>query len=125
VASFVGTLNVLDGLVTDSAAGSFTIDGQPVSTIRPIQQRAQDQIKIAIRPEMISTKSDSPDHNQINATVDHVTFLGAIVRIQVKMAENRLFFDTFNNPNLVPPRPGDPVTLYFPREACLVLGPKN
>jgi putative spermidine/putrescine transport system ATP-binding protein len=121
VASFVGTLNVMQAVVTDSANGIFTIDGQSVRTSRPIEKSTNAQIKIAIRPEMISLKSDDLTHNQITATVDRVTFLGSIVRIQVKLAENRLFFDTFNNPNLVPPRSGDPVTLFFSREACLVL----
>jgi putative spermidine/putrescine transport system ATP-binding protein len=29
--------------------------------------------------------------------------------------------DTFNNPTTVPPEPGQPVTVTFPREAVLVL----
>jgi putative spermidine/putrescine transport system ATP-binding protein len=121
VASFVGTLNVLQAVVADPAQGVFSMDHQAARTSKPIELGANSPVKIAIRPEMISLHSSSPADNQISATVERVTFLGAIVRIQVKLAENLLFFDTFNNPNLVPPRVGDPVTLYFAREACLVL----
>jgi putative spermidine/putrescine transport system ATP-binding protein len=57
--------------------------------------------------------------------VETITFLGSIVRIQVSVGKDRLFFDTFNNPHLVVPKVGDNLTIYFPREGCLILGQKD
>jgi putative spermidine/putrescine transport system ATP-binding protein len=125
VASFVGTLSVLEVVVSDAQKGEFTIDGQKLYAAKPLDYSNQEKVKIALRPEIISLKSDDASYNHVNAVVDTVTFLGSIVRIQVKLGGSRLFFDTFNNPNLVPPRIGDQVTLHFPREACLVLGKKD
>jgi putative spermidine/putrescine transport system ATP-binding protein len=125
VASFVGTLNVIEVEVTNPAQGEVSLEGQLIQTSGPIAVAAGDKIKIALRPEIISLTSDHPQHNRIQAKVETVTFLGSIVRIQVRLGEKRLFFDTFNNPNLVPPRRDDPVTLFFAREACLVLGKKQ
>jgi putative spermidine/putrescine transport system ATP-binding protein len=125
VAAFVGTLNQIEVVVTNASQGEFAIDGQKVHTAKPLEFTNNDKIKIALRPEIISLRPGGPELNQLSAVVDAVTFLGSIVRIQVKLETNRLFFDTFNNPNLVPPKRGDNVTLYFQREACLVLGAKN
>ncbi len=121
VASFVGTLNLINAVVKDPQNCLFTLDDQPVYADKPIKYAANEKVKIALRPEIISMKSENPQHNRIAATVDNVTFLGSIVRIQVKTGENRLFFDTFNNPNLVPPRIGDRLNLFFPREAPIVI----
>ncbi len=121
VASFVGTLNVISAVAKDPQNGILAIDGQLVNTCKLPEHHAGDRVKFALRPEIISLKSEDPSHNRITATVDTVTFLGSIVRILVHLGENRLFFDTFNNPNLVPPRQGDEVTLFFPREACLMV----
>jgi len=125
VASFVGTLSVLEVVVSDAQKAEFTLDGQKFYGAKPLTYANQTLVKIALRPEIISLKTDNPDYNQVNAVVDTVTFLGSIVRIQVKLGSSRLFFDTFNNPHLVPPKQGDQVNLHFPREACLVLGTKN
>jgi len=125
VASFVGTLNQFEAVVTDASQGEVTIDGQKIHTSKPLDFQNNDKIKIALRPEIISLQSGGPELNQLSAVVDTVIFLGSIVRIQVKFGSNHLFFDTFNNPNLVPPKHGVKVTLYFQREACLVLGAKN
>lgn len=48
-------------------------------------------------------------------------FLGAIVRIQVRLQRAALYVDTFNNPRLTLPQPGEEVTVKFAPEACLVL----
>jgi putative spermidine/putrescine transport system ATP-binding protein len=125
VASFVGTLNVLEVTVSDPATGELTLEGQTIHTASKLDAPKGSKLKIALRPEIISLRSENPQHNQVAAVVDNVTFLGSIVRIQVKVGSYRLFFDTFNNPNMVPPKVGDKVTLFFQREACLMLGSKD
>jgi putative spermidine/putrescine transport system ATP-binding protein len=116
---------VLEATVSDPGNGELIIEGQKIFTAGRLESQKGDAIKIALRPEIISLKSEDPQRNQLAAVVDNVTFLGSIVRIQVKIGAHHLFFDTFNNPNLMPPKIGDKVTLYFQREACLVLGTKN
>ncbi len=125
VASFVGTLNVVDAIVLDAKSGSLRVDGQEVFTAKPVEQASnRDTIQLALRPELISMDHNGDDCNHFDVSVEQITFLGSIVRIQVRIDREQLFFDTFNNPNLVLPQPGEAVTVYFPREACLVLGPK-
>jgi putative spermidine/putrescine transport system ATP-binding protein len=125
VASFVGTLNLLNAIVKEPEQCLFMVDGQPVYGDKRIKYPAGAAVKIALRPEIISMNANDSQNNHLAATVDTVTFLGSIVRIQVKTGENHLFFDTFNNPNLVPPRVGDRLSLYFPRAAALVLNEKK
>ncbi len=123
VASFVGTLNVLKGRVKDPVACALEVDGQPLLTARPIENLvAGDTINIALRPEMVSMDGSTGEGNRLNGKVEDITFLGSIVRIHVRFAENSLYFDKFNNPHLSLPDTGQPVTVTFPREGVLVLG---
>ena len=125
VASFVGTLNVVDAKVLDAARGRLSVDGQEVVSARPIDQAGNgDTIQLALRPELISLAPAQEDVNRFDVRVENITFLGSIVRIQVRLEEDKIFFDTFNNPNLVLPQPGTQITVYFPKDACLVLGSK-
>jgi len=123
VASFVGTLNVLRAKVIDAGQGLLSLEGQRLNTREPLKQaRNGDIVSVAVRPEIIALENGGSDSNQLDCKIESITFLGSIVRIQVRIGESTLFFDTFNNPHLVLPRVGDPITIYFPREACLILG---
>jgi putative spermidine/putrescine transport system ATP-binding protein len=123
VASFVGTLNVLPAQVVDAAAGRVRIDGQEIRLGGPLNGGAPGQTAtIAVRPEIISLNGAAgADANHLRGNVEDVTFLGAIVRVRVRVGEHAVHFDVFNNPNLAPPAHGEPVTLSFTPEACLVL----
>ncbi len=124
VASFVGTLNLIQATVVDAAIGLLTVEGQPVRVASSLQShRSGDAVSLAIRPELITL--DGQVHREVNrlsGTVEDVTFLGSIVRVQVRFAAHRLHFDLFNNPQLRPPQPGSSITVQFAPEACLVLG---
>ena len=54
-------------------------------------------------------------------TIENITFLGSIVRVQLKINEHSLFMDTFNNPFLELPRIGDKAKITFSKEAVLIL----
>jgi putative spermidine/putrescine transport system ATP-binding protein len=124
VASFVGTLNVIDAVVVDRN-GILRLDNQEVTLACPLAANPGDTIQMALRPELISMQANTPDANHLNGRIERITFLGSIVRIQVSLNTQRLFLDTFNNPNLVLPKLGEMVTVSFPREACLILGGKQ
>ena len=123
VASFVGTLNVVDAVVRDPKSGALAVDGQEIHTAQPLTVSNGQTVRIAVRPEMLrmTANSGSGGINELSGTVDTVTFLGSIVRVQVRLEKSKLFFDMFNNPHLVPPQVGEKLTVYFPREACLVV----
>jgi putative spermidine/putrescine transport system ATP-binding protein len=121
VASFIGTLNVLKGRVTDPAGGRIVVDGQEIVAARGLETaRAGDVRSIAVRPETV-TLGDSADGNRMTGTVEDVVFLGPIVRIRVRFIEHALSLDTFNNPTLSLPRPGQPLAVTFRRDAVLTL----
>lgn len=124
MASFVGTLNVVDAEVIDPAAGHLSVEGFPVTASKAVDASKGTTVRLAIRPEILAMDPEAGE-NKFTGAVESVTFLGSIVRIQVKIGARKLFFDTFNNPKLIPPRVGDLVELHFPREACLVLGVKQ
>jgi len=123
VASFVGTLNLLAAEVADPAAGALLVDGQSIYAPAALEGRQRgDKVQIALRPELLSPDcTGRDDENQISGIVDNVAFLGAIVRIHVRIGDASLLVDEFNNPHLAVPAIGDRIALYFQRENCLVI----
>jgi len=123
VASFVGTLNVLPAQVLDAATGRLAVEGQEIGTAGALDgARPGDRLQIALRPEILALGVDeSGAANHVRGTIEDITFLGAIVRVRLDVGASKLFFDTFNNPHLALPQPGQAVTVHFPRAAVLVL----
>jgi putative spermidine/putrescine transport system ATP-binding protein len=143
VASFVGTLNVLPGVVTDSSRGELTIAGQPVSLARGFEGGAGRQVRVALRPEMVSLGAGTNGENRLTGKVVDVSFLGSIVRIRVGLGNGTeagagvatgvtevaaavqggltIVLDEFNEPTLKLPQLDETVTVSFPREGPLVL----
>jgi putative spermidine/putrescine transport system ATP-binding protein len=127
VASFVGTLNVLSADVADAASGRLRVDGQDIQAAKPVTDRASGKpVSVALRPEVITLHSNGANgngtsSNHLSGTVDDVMFLGPTMRIKVRLRDQFLQFDEFNNPQMAPPQPGQSVTVSFPPEACLLL----
>jgi putative spermidine/putrescine transport system ATP-binding protein len=122
VASFVGTLNILRGRVTDASAGRISIDGQEVVAARGVAGAQPGDIRsVALRPEAIVLKDGGGDRNRLSGTIEEVSFLGSVVRIRVRFRENAVSLDTFNNPNAPPPERGQRADVSFAPEDLLVL----
>ena len=122
VASFVGTLNVLNGRVVDAASGRFSVDGQDIVAARGFNGAGAGETRaVALRPEAVSLAESGPDGNRMRGTVEEVSFLGSVVRIRVRFKENAISLDTFNKPSEAPPERGRSVTVSFARDALLVL----
>jgi putative spermidine/putrescine transport system ATP-binding protein len=123
VAQFVGTLNTVKATVEDPAAGALRVGGQTFYTLQPLGgRRAGDPAQIALRPELLAPESTGePDENRLTGVVENVAFLGAVVRLQVRVGESLLLVDEFNNPHLAVPAIGDAITLHFRRENGLLL----
>jgi putative spermidine/putrescine transport system ATP-binding protein len=122
VASFVGTLNIMDAEVRDAPQGRVTIDGQEVTTSRGVNgATVGSKRSVALRPEAVSLNGIGGTRNRLDGTIEEVNFLGSVVRIRVRFKENAVSLDTFNNPNAPPPKNGEKVTVSFAPEDLLVL----
>jgi len=122
VASFVGTLNVLSADVADAASGRLRVDGQDIQAAKPIADTASGKpVSVALRPEVITLHGNGANGNHLSGTVDDVMFLGPTMRVKVRLRDQFLQFDEFNNPQLAPPQRGQQVTVSFPLEECLLL----
>ncbi len=122
VASFVGTLNIVDATVVDPAHGKILVDGQEIATTKGVtDSRPGDVRSIALRPEAIFLTGAGEGANTMRGEVDDVSFLGAIVRVRVRFAASAVHLDTFNSTVNRPPAPGDKVTVSFMPDDVLVL----
>jgi putative spermidine/putrescine transport system ATP-binding protein len=122
VASFVGTLNLLQARVLDAAAGRAAVDGQEIAVASGLPgYAAGDAVTLALRPEAILLEDRTGDRNRLQGTIEEVSFLGSVVRVRVRFNENRLSLDTFNNPGMKLPERGQPVTASFGRDDVIVL----
>jgi putative spermidine/putrescine transport system ATP-binding protein len=123
VASFVGTLNVLQATITDAAAGALTVSGQPIRVARRFSGDTGRTVSVALRPEMVSLDEGPVGSNRVTGIVRDVAFLGSIVRIRVALSEDGpvVSLDEFNEPTLTLPTIGDTVTISFPADGPLVL----
>ncbi|MBM3127496.1 MAG: ABC transporter ATP-binding protein [Chloroflexi bacterium] len=121
-AQFVGTLNHISATVRDVANGVLAIDSQQVVTAQKLEGVSNGTaVTVSIRPERISFAEDGRKPNVLNIKVENITFLGSIVRVQVRAGDNLFLMDTFNNPFLKLPEIGDTVEITFSKEAVLVL----
>jgi putative spermidine/putrescine transport system ATP-binding protein len=123
VASFVGTLNLLQAKVVDPAGGGLEIEGQRVRTDRAVQAPSGSIVSVALRPESITLGDGTAGANRLKGPLQDVSFLGSIVRMRVGLGRDStsLSLDRFNDPHLSLPPVGQEVTVTFLPEACLVL----
>ena len=122
VASFVGTLNILSARVVEPAAGRIEIDGQELIASRAVADAAAGDIRsVALRPEAVTLTEAGSHGNRLSGRIEQVDFLGSVVRIRVRLNENAISLDTFNNPNARPPERGQIVSVNFSREDLIVL----
>ncbi len=121
-AQFVGTLNTIQATVRDAAGGELVVDNQSIVTAQKLEGHSNgDAVSISIRPERVSFVSEGRKPNVLNIKVENITFLGSIVRVQVRAGDNVFLMDTFNNPFLTLPKIGDMMEITFSKEAVLVL----
>lgn len=122
VAQFVGTLNAFLAEVVDAKSGILRLENQNIQASEALSGRNNgDKINIAIRPERLSFASEQKKANLIQGTIESITFLGSIVRVQVRVGQSLFYMDTFNNPYLELPKVGEETEITCSREAILVL----
>jgi putative spermidine/putrescine transport system ATP-binding protein len=117
VASFVGTLNLLEGRIVDGGAGAVAVEGQPLRLAAPTPGEAGTPCTLALRPEAIALGAGEGVRNALTGDIEAVEFLGALVRVRVAVGTQRLWLDAFNDPARPLPQPGQAATLTFaPRD---------
>ena len=98
VASFVGTLNLIDGKIVDASVGAVDIDGQRATTRRKLNgAKPGDVLAMALRPEALRIGAGGDDRNTLAGVIEDVSFLGAVVRVRVRLARAAIIVDTFNS----------------------------
>nr|WP_325262393.1 ABC transporter ATP-binding protein [uncultured Rhizobium sp.] len=122
VASFVGTLNIIDAIVADPAANTIRIGDNIITLREPIGALNQgDTVSIALRPEAGSLSESATGDTALTGTVVSTHFLGSVVRTRFTAGGNQISFDMFNAPDKVLPQPGETVTLRFAASDLLVV----
>jgi putative spermidine/putrescine transport system ATP-binding protein len=122
VANFVGTLNTASAEVVDPEKGILKMDGVQLVSAENLKDRKKgDAVKFSVRPERFSFASEIKKENVLDCTIENITFLGSVVRIQVKIGDTKFNMDTFNNPFLELPKIGAKDQVTCSREAVLVL----
>lgn len=123
VASFVGTLNMLEATVNDPANNRIILDGNSIAVINQslAAHQKDKKITLALRPEAVSLEQGKTHDTAVEATIQSVNFLGSVIRTRVSIGQNQLSLDMFNDPAQMPPQPGDKVLVHFASHDLLVL----
>jgi putative spermidine/putrescine transport system ATP-binding protein len=122
VANFVGTLNVLEGTVTDAATGRVRVNSQEVSLAGKLNgSRSGDTLSLALRPEAISLGRQPGHDSSLSGEIAEVHFLGSVIRVRVGIGGDTVSLDTFNNPATPPPAVGEKADISFSSGDLLVL----
>jgi putative spermidine/putrescine transport system ATP-binding protein len=119
VASFVGQLNRLPVTVVDPALGRLRVGRSEIRTTSLIESPEGAEVSLMMRPEEVTL--DAEEENVLEGTVESVTFLGSIVRVQVGVEGGRLTADLFNERLLELPVAGEATQVSFPSHACWVM----
>jgi putative spermidine/putrescine transport system ATP-binding protein len=114
VANFVGTLNVLEGMVTDAASGMVTVYEENVSLKGRLNgAKAGDRLSLALRPEAIALGRRPGYDSSLKGRIADVHFLGSVIRVRVELGDSVVSLDTFNSPSSPPPAVGDAAEISF------------
>ncbi len=119
-ASFVGQLNVLPVVVVDGKNGRFSLHNQPLTVSQPSQAANNTTVSLALRPEELRL-GRREDENNLTGIVESATFLGAIVRVRLQIANTSIMADLFNERQMTLPKTGETITVSFPSHACWIL----
>lgn len=122
VASFVGTLNLIEAKVIDPVANRISIGDQGVTLREPLGPvKTGDTVSLALRPEAGSIAEGAKGDTALAGEVVSSNFLGSVVRTRMRVGASVISFDMFNNPGLVPPAVGETVTLRFTASDLLII----
>ncbi|MGB3832967.1 MAG: ABC transporter ATP-binding protein [Mesorhizobium sp.] len=122
VANFVGTLNVLEGVVSDAGTGRVRLNSGELTLKGKLNgSRTGDTLSLALRPEAIALGARPGNDSRLEGEIADVHFLGSVIRVRVGLGDAAISLDTFNNSSTPPPRVGDKAEISFSSGDVLVL----
>ncbi|WP_440411287.1 ABC transporter ATP-binding protein [Neorhizobium petrolearium] len=122
VASFVGTLNIIEAAVVDPAANTIKVGENVVKLREPVGAlKGGDKLSIALRPEAGSLSDNAKGDTSLTGKVTSSHFLGSVIRTKIDVGGNQISFDMFNAPDAVMPQAGETVTLRFNASDFLIV----
>ena len=121
VASFVGTLNLIDATVVDASTSTIQIGDQQVSLKKPLGKGNGEKVTVALRPEAGSLGEATVGDVAISGTVTSSHVLGSVIRTRMDVGGATLSFDMFNDPGKTPPAIGERITLKFASEDLMIV----
>lgn len=121
VASFVGTLNLIEAKILDNSSNTLQIGDQQVRVKRPVGKPNGETVTIALRPEAGSLSEGAKSDVQLTGTVSSSHFLGSVIRTRLDVGGTTLCFDSFNDPAIKPPTLGEKVTLKFASDDLMII----
>jgi len=122
VASFVGTLNMIEAKVIDPSANRIMIGDQGVTLKQSVTTyKAGETVSLALRPEAGSLAESASGDTALTGQVASAHFLGSVIRTRMNVGGNVISFDMFNSPGMMPPAVGETVTLRFAASDLLVI----
>ena len=122
VATFVGTLSVLEGQIEDHATRAVRVGDQRITLPELPDDLQAAQVSLALRPESVAIGHSDDKDIRLEGRVEEVEFLGSVVRIHVDLGGDRISLDTFNDQRVPPPAIDSRVKLGVAGEDILVLG---
>lgn len=122
VANFVGTLNVLEGTVSDAASGKVKVNAEEIGLKGKLNgSKSGDTLSLALRPEAIALGRKPGNDSSLTGQIADVHFLGSVIRVRVGVGQNVVSLDTFNSPSSPPPVVGEKTEISFSSGDVLVL----
>ena len=123
VAQFLGTANLLEGIVRKEKGKSIFIAGEKIRI--PVKTDKKGACTILIRPQNTKiaegkTKSSS-GHVSLKGKILHTEFLGGIIRYSVDIGGRRLLVDSGHQRGTSARAPGTAVSLLLDNDQILVL----
>ena len=119
VAGFLGTSNLLPGVVVDGAGLVRLADG---TEVRVATNGAAGEVAVGVRPEKIRIGEPAPDANRLAGTVRESAYLGVATQVEVETPAGRMsVFHQNAEAVAAVPAPGSPVTLSWSPESTFVV----
>lgn len=122
VATFVGTLSIIEATVADPAANTVTIGDRTITIPESLgNTKPGDKISLALRPEAMSLHPSDKREFSLSGKVEAMSFLGSVIRTRLNVDGNALSFDVFNDPSLKLPVVGDVIEARFSGSDLLIV----
>jgi spermidine/putrescine transport system ATP-binding protein len=119
VAGFLGTSNLLHGVVVDGAGLVRLADG---TEVRVATNGAAGEVAVGVRPEKIRIGEPAPDANRLAGTVRESAYLGVATQVEVETAAGRMsVFHQNAEAVAAVPAAGSRVTLSWSPESTFVV----